>query len=84
MQTASFVSCQKCGEKFGVTTSAGQPVEKLPELERRHLPRAESRHLGHRQISYHSNTFKAALALKAETRLHENLPHSHIVINHKM
>ncbi|WP_296341062.1 hypothetical protein [Reyranella sp.] len=31
MQTASFVSCQKCGEKFGVTTSTGQPVEKLPE-----------------------------------------------------
>lgn len=31
MQTASLVSCRKCGEKFGVTTSAGQPVEKLPD-----------------------------------------------------
>lgn len=31
MQTASFVSCRKCGERFGVTTSTGQPVEKLPE-----------------------------------------------------
>ena len=31
MQTASLVSCRKCGEKFSVATSTGQPVEKLPD-----------------------------------------------------
>lgn len=31
MQTASFVSCRKCGERFGVTTSTGKPVEQLPD-----------------------------------------------------
>ncbi|MBR2817491.1 MAG: hypothetical protein IKE60_22715 [Reyranella sp.] len=31
MQTASFVSCRNCGERFGVTTSTGKPVEQLPD-----------------------------------------------------
>jgi hypothetical protein len=29
--TASFLSCQKCGERFGVTSSTGQPVERLAD-----------------------------------------------------
>lgn len=31
MQTASFVTCRNCGERFGVTTSTGKPVEQLPD-----------------------------------------------------
>jgi len=31
MQTASLASCAKRGERFGVTTSTGQPVERLPD-----------------------------------------------------